>query len=227
MGATSVYQLPYPAATDPADVPTDLQELANRIEAAIVPGTANGQVPVWDNVAKTWKPQLGALSETPPASPIDGQQWAMPLSTGGVAVFRYNVGSASPYRWEFVGGPPLVAKVNTGESTISDIYTDLATVGPQITVPRAGDYLATMQAEGYSSVNGNVGTSLKKGAVAPSVVDELAIYGPNGNQTGASRVVECPGLAAGTVLQMQYRVIIAATGTFRYRHLFVIPLKVS
>jgi hypothetical protein len=34
MGATTpVYALPYPASTDPADVPTDIQALANRLEA--------------------------------------------------------------------------------------------------------------------------------------------------------------------------------------------------
>jgi microcystin-dependent protein len=32
MPATPVLQLPYPAATDPADVPTDMQELATRLD---------------------------------------------------------------------------------------------------------------------------------------------------------------------------------------------------
>jgi hypothetical protein len=35
MGTTPTYQLPYPEATDPADVPLDMRELADRIEAAI------------------------------------------------------------------------------------------------------------------------------------------------------------------------------------------------
>jgi hypothetical protein len=56
MGATTVYQLPYPEAADPADVPVDLQELAAQIEAKIAPGTAAGQVPVWDNAAQRWAP---------------------------------------------------------------------------------------------------------------------------------------------------------------------------
>jgi len=54
MGATAVYQLPYPAPADPADVPLDMQELAERIEAVVGPGSANGQVPIWDNAAKKW-----------------------------------------------------------------------------------------------------------------------------------------------------------------------------
>jgi hypothetical protein len=54
MGATPTYLLPYPELTDPADVPLDAKELADRIEAVFVPGSANGQVPVWDNAAKKW-----------------------------------------------------------------------------------------------------------------------------------------------------------------------------
>jgi hypothetical protein len=34
MPATPIYALPYPAATDPADVPLDMQELATQIEVA-------------------------------------------------------------------------------------------------------------------------------------------------------------------------------------------------
>ena len=35
MGTTPTFALPYPAPADPADVPTDLQELAERVEDAI------------------------------------------------------------------------------------------------------------------------------------------------------------------------------------------------
>jgi len=59
---TPIYQLPYPVPADPADVPADLQALANRIEAAFTPGTVTGQVPVWDNATKTWKTQAGGTS---------------------------------------------------------------------------------------------------------------------------------------------------------------------
>jgi hypothetical protein len=35
MGLTPVYQLPYPEPTDPADVPIDMRELAERVEAVL------------------------------------------------------------------------------------------------------------------------------------------------------------------------------------------------
>jgi hypothetical protein len=37
MPTTPIYALPYPAATDPADVPLDMQELAERVEAIAQP----------------------------------------------------------------------------------------------------------------------------------------------------------------------------------------------
>lgn len=63
MGATPIYALPYPAATDPADVPTDMQELADRIETVVGPGSASGQVPVWDNAAKKWTAGIASGGE--------------------------------------------------------------------------------------------------------------------------------------------------------------------
>ena len=35
MPSTPIYALPYPAAADPADVPVDMQELAERVEAVL------------------------------------------------------------------------------------------------------------------------------------------------------------------------------------------------
>jgi hypothetical protein len=56
VGATPTYALPYPEPGDPADVPTDLHELCDRIEAVLVPGAASGQIPIWDNAGKRWTP---------------------------------------------------------------------------------------------------------------------------------------------------------------------------
>lgn len=58
MGQTTIYQLPYPEQADVADVPIDMKELADRIEAVIKPGTADQQVPLWNNTTKTWDATL-------------------------------------------------------------------------------------------------------------------------------------------------------------------------
>ena len=68
MPTTPTYGLRYPANTDAPNVPLDIGNLATDIEAKIAPGTATGQVPVWDNTAKTWTG--GAL----PANSVGGSQ---------------------------------------------------------------------------------------------------------------------------------------------------------
>lgn len=53
--------------------------------------------------------------------------------------FRY-VAAETTYKWRFLGGPPLVSMVETNESTASTTYVALATAGPVVALPRAGDY---------------------------------------------------------------------------------------
>ena len=141
MPATPIYVLPYPAASDPADVPLDMQELASRIEVVIGPGTANGQVPVWDNSTKKWVAGSvsGALSATPPASPFEGQLWSMSPAAGVVWTYRYNAAGAT-YKWEFVGGPPIALSGSAQFATMNSILA--WRVLPAVTIPvaRSGEY---------------------------------------------------------------------------------------
>ena len=49
--------------------------------------------------------------------------------------------------WIFVGGDELFSEVTTAEATNSATYANLTTVGPSVTVPRAGDYLIEVGSE--------------------------------------------------------------------------------
>ena len=101
-------------------------------------------------------------STTPPVSPFDGQLWAYPVSGAGgtgaagagtVWMFRYNASSASAHKWEFVGGPPVMAGAVGSMSTVTG--NQALTSGPVLTAPRAGDYLvdfgAFIQTTGFSN----------------------------------------------------------------------------
>ena len=117
MPATSIYALPYPAASDPADIPLDMQELADRIETVL------GVAP----------------AATFPGSPTNGQIAYLQAATGVIWQFRYNSGSASAYKWEFTGGPPLISP----ELASSGAFSSTTYIGtnPTLTLPRPGDYL--------------------------------------------------------------------------------------
>lgn len=57
------------------------------------------------------------------------------------------------YKWRFLGGPPLLSEVFAAETTNSAAYTALATAGPAIALPRAGDYDVEISAQIFPSAN--------------------------------------------------------------------------
>src|SRR5215475_427042 len=83
-----------------------------------------------------------AYGTTLPASPVDGIQAILVDSTTNPSYqwhFRYNVGSSSTYKWEYVGGAPLEARNNASAAvpTPGSWNSDGAL---QMTVPRLGEY---------------------------------------------------------------------------------------
>jgi hypothetical protein len=77
-----------------------------------------------------------------PGSPVNGQDcfYLADATNGIVWHLKYRAASASAYKWECMDGPPLTSEIVTGEATASTAYVDLATTGPQVTLPLAGDY---------------------------------------------------------------------------------------
>jgi hypothetical protein len=82
-----------------------------------------------------------------PASPVDGQEirYLADAANGVIWTLRYRAGSSSAYKWEFVGGSPLIASLAAGSPAFSS--TSWAYVGsaPSIAIPLAGDYLIGWQ----------------------------------------------------------------------------------
>ena len=87
-----------------------------------------------DSPLETRLPLLTAL----PQAPQDGQVIAYDAGDGITWRFRYNAGSTSSYKWEFVGGPPLRDENNTGTNDATGAY--IATNAPSVTCPLAGEY---------------------------------------------------------------------------------------
>lgn len=94
----------------------------------------------------------GAFSAGPPKNPQNGDIWiATGVDTNGtVWQFRYNAGSSSAYKWEFIGGAPvqfpladpnnaLNANTNTG-LTNGLGYTWYYVPGSTLSLPRTGEY---------------------------------------------------------------------------------------
>jgi hypothetical protein len=74
-------------------------------------------------------------------SPIDGDEvyFIADATNGVIWHLRYNAGSSSAYKWEFLGGSPLFASaVPGGTGTLWS--TGTVVVPATVVIPRAGDY---------------------------------------------------------------------------------------
>lgn len=171
---------------------------------------------------------------TLPASPVDGQEvyfQSSSMATAGVVWnLRYRAGGGT-YKWEFLGGSPLTDETGYGgtESTTSTSYTDLATVGPSITVPLAGDYIVAIGADIQNSTTAwSTYISYAIGATAASDADGLRVRQPTGGGYEVTAAVSAErrknALAASTALTAKYRVL-GGTGIWWRRWMRVTPVR--
>ena len=163
---TPTLALPYPVPDDTVDVPRDVKALADKLDAM-----------------SSLRP---ALVSALPGSPVDAQEvyFAADATNGLIWHLRYRAAAAGSYKWEFLGGPPLFAQVNVGppgtyEATNTAGYGELATSGPTLTLPLAGDYMVGIGAR-TSTVSGFALMSYSVGGGSPS--DDDALWG--GENTG-------------------------------------------
>lgn len=173
-------------------------------------------------------PRLGA-STIPPANPQDGDTWLYPVSEGILWNFRYNAGSSSAFKWEFLGGSPDYAVVETGESTLSTTYTDLPTVGPSITVARAGIYMLTIGAtvEPNASASGATAALFQNAVQTVYNVQGFTANGGNTVFGPAARTLRTT-IAAGDVMKLRYVSGSASVNaTFFQRFITLTPVRIS
>lgn len=166
-----------------------------------------------------------------PTSPYDGQEFSLIVdSTNGVEWrFKYNAGSASAYKWEFLGGPPLAAGQAGSISTSSTTYVDM-TSGPTLTVPRAGDYIVQVDLFGQCS-SFTAAYELRSQAVFSTsgagseqvLFVAVAVF----NGARAAFTEKRTGLVAAETVKLQVRGGATHTSTFNSAFMRLIPVRVS
>jgi len=167
---------------------------------------------------------------TLPGAPTDGQETILVDSTTAPTyswLLRYNSTLA---KWEFIGGRPAFAEVATSETTSSATYTALATAGPSIVLPVAGDYLVAIGAKSQPSTTSTTARmSYDIGGTGAVDVDAYeASWGTAGDPplvNGTFQRVKT-GLSAVT-LTAKYRNSTATTATFAKRWMSVYPVKLG
>lgn len=192
-------------------------------------GASNGQalrtlggVPTWD----------GSYATTLPAGPVDGQQAILVDSTSAPTyawLFRYNAGSGSTFKWECIGGVPLIVRVNTDQSTTTTgSWLDLTTVGPSFTVPNAGDWECFFGSDGYHSASGGqifVGPAIGAGTPAVNIAMTVPAASSLNNMGAAPHLFA--GLAVSNEIRLRYFSSSAGTANWAQRWIRVMPKRVS
>lgn len=134
--------------------------------------------------------------------------------------------SASGY-WFPVGSPPLFKEVDSsgGETTTSTSYVNLATTGPALTLPLAGDYMFAYGCESLTNTNASAALMSPDFGGGATNLDEVAVQGAASTVASQSRN-RAKTITAGQTVTLKYAVTGAATATFLFRWLNVQPLRV-
>jgi hypothetical protein len=158
-------------------------------------------------------------------------------TVGAVWHLRYRAASASAYKWEAVGAPPVGEYAVGGrayytrESTGSVYHAALTTVGPRVKAPLAGDYQVSFSAIAYETAAGGAPTvAIVVGSETPtawSTNDSLDYLG------AAGVTVPLAGTRARTAAALDYIELLYATSNaagpaeFYNRNLTITPIRVG
>ncbi|HVE80908.1 MAG TPA: hypothetical protein VNA68_02080 [Candidatus Dormibacteraeota bacterium] len=169
-----------------------------------------------------------------PANPSDGDEvyYTAEASTGTIWHLRYNAGSSSAYKWEYLGGSAALNSPTLGDAGLTSSsgtsYSDLFS-GTAYTLPLAGDYWVKWHINFVGGCGGIAFLGLKVGATEAN--DNEAIRWENtcgDQQIGNSNVgrKKISGAAASTVLQPRVRV---TAGSINWRNyaLEIVPVRVG
>jgi hypothetical protein len=141
---------------------------------------------------------------------------------------RYRAAMASAYKWECVGGNGLMHDITATETTASTIYADLATVGPTIVLPLAGDFRVTYGCWSAGTVATAIqAMSLKISTAATQDVDGLSMQPPGvnymvGGQTARIRDINL--VSRFNTVKCQYKTN-AGTASFQNRWMEIRPIR--
>jgi hypothetical protein len=164
-----------------------------------------------------------------PGGPTDGQEvyFLADAANGIVWHLRYRAASASPYKWEVVGGAALFAYETASQGAFSNTAEFDKNGGPTLAIPLAGDYELTYSASVYNSAANNyVYNILRKSdnSALPGVGYVYHGYfgGTAAFPTGVHRAT---GLTVGTIKWRCY--VAAGSATISEAHIFARPIRVG
>ena len=178
-------------------------------------------------------PIVSALPGSGTDQQIINYQNAAMATDGVVWQFRYRAGSASAYKWEFVGGSSWGRERMQSDTAafIGSGWGAFNANDPVITVPLAGEYRCEHSATFYPTAAGagSYGIGLRVGATDPASFNEFASqYISANNQSGSVEQKRTVTATLGqAIAQIYYGGGFSSNGDLRSRSLRVTPVRVG
>lgn len=184
--------------------------------------------------------RLGLIDTAPvsslPGAPVNGQEviYNANITDGVIWRFKYRAASPNTKKWEFQGGAPLYTQILTQELIGSQgAWVNLATIGPDITVPLTGDYLARYGAHCFkvtantTSLDASIGVAVSDGTPATNLghyQNGLTTSHTSGGNLGNETTIS---FTSGQIARLRYFIVAsAAGGNFIWRWLQLTPIRV-
>lgn len=177
--------------------------------------------------------QFGSGNYGLPTAPVDGDMVSLiaDAANGIEWLLRY-VAAEPTYKWRYLGGPALRATIATYESigTIA-AYVNLATDGPKVNAPRAGDYQVA-----YGAATADAGSVVNPFRLGAAAGNTTPTYSTTRNlQTTAADLLalssrdRLAAVAALTDVKLRYYVDTggSAGAQFGERWIEVTPIRIS
>jgi hypothetical protein len=170
-----------------------------------------------------------------PANPYDGQEvyFVADAANGVIWHLRYNASSPSAYKWECVGGDPLLQHQGAAEVSVATPGVNTwanPTPALSVTTPLAGDYKVD---HGSSIASGNVSGNVMLGLRFGATDQAADASRPLSTSTGGAWAhltdeVTLTGLAANTVLIQRMQMTVAPPAFYvRGGRIAITPVRVG
>jgi hypothetical protein len=169
-----------------------------------------------------------------PTNPEDGDQIIFMDSLTAPTyqwLLRY-VAAKSSNKWVCIGGVPAANQVETNEARASTTWGALATAGPSITLPVAGDYDIEIGCVGDPNVGANEGGLMSYSINASTAASDADSTGFWGNTAGTSyqiataRTKRKTGLSAVAIVAV-YKTVGGNSMAYQGRWMRVMPVAVG
>ena len=189
----------------------------------------------WDGAA--WQPMntgsipVVGLASALPVGADSGQEiyYIASESLGIIWHLRYRPEASGSPKWEFLGGPPLLAAVDTNQSTTSVIPTWVTPPDAlSLTLALPGTYDITIQANVWNVNSGFINSydTYSVGGATP-LKERGAASGVFAGSAAGIKTTRVTGITAGQTIAE--RVALDAAGTMNYntRRLMAVPVRLG